>query len=194
MQDVADIDLSLFGTWPPGNDPPIQVSEAKVMAPERLGRRVQRVVLELKTAEALSPLEDYRQLLNDLTVEMREQFQLFRALRASAEALMEGADETAGKQARADAKAATDAMSLIVRTLEKIDSLQRQLARDRVEAQLREAESEDHEAIRQEFERVIEARAGEIAERLFRERSEGVEHGGGGAAGEPGTAAGARGP
>ncbi|WP_431321811.1 hypothetical protein [Rhizobium sp. YTU87027] len=61
---------------------------------------------------------------------MRDQFSAFRELRRAAEAASAGGDEGAAKLARADLKAATDAMSLIVRTLEKVDRLQRQIARD----------------------------------------------------------------
>lgn len=198
MRDIAETDLDLFGLWPPTGERKVAQPEAKpgAMAPERLGRAVERVILELKSATMPSPLEEYRLLLNELTREMREQFALFRALREKAEAAIEDGDEAAGKLARADAKAATDAMSLIVRTLEKVDSLQRQLARDRAEAEEREAEDADHDAIAREFDRVIEARATEIAEqrlRDWRERHEGAATTTYGA-GEPGAAAQARGP
>ncbi|WP_051558701.1 hypothetical protein [Allorhizobium undicola] len=89
------------------------------------------LVLEMKAADLAALNEQYARLLADLMLEMRAQFDLFRALRANAEALIDGADEALAKLARADMKAASDAISLIVRTLEKIDQLQRQLARDR---------------------------------------------------------------
>jgi hypothetical protein len=80
-------------------------------------------------------------LLNEMTAEMRDQFAAFRTLRKAAEIGASGSgDDAAAKLARADLKAATDAMSLIVRTLEKIDQLQRQFARDREQA------AEDNEA------------------------------------------------
>ena len=116
-------------------------------------------VLELKSGDALSPLDRLAALLDDLTGEMRAQFELFRKLRATAERLIDGADEAAAKAARGDAKAATDAMALIVRTLEKIDSLQRQLARDREDAALLSGEGEDEEAIKAELLRIIENQA-----------------------------------
>ncbi len=102
-------------------------------------------------------------LLADFTLEMRAQFDLFRRLRAAAEALLDGADEASAKLARADIKAATDAIALIIRTLEKIDSLQRQLARDRTEADERQQLSHDPEALRQKLALMIEAR---VAERV----------------------------
>ena len=115
--------------------------------------------LEVKSGDALSPLDRLAALLDDLTGEMRAQFELFRKLRATAEGLIEGADEAVAKAARADAKAATDAIALIVRTLEKIDSLQRQLARDREDAALLSGEGEDEEAITAELLRIIEIQA-----------------------------------
>src|SRR5690606_39784733 len=81
----------------------------------------------------------------------------------------ESGDDTAGKLARADIKAATDAMSLIVRTLEKIDSLQRQLARDREDEAERAAEANGYGAAKQRFIQMIRDRADEKARRLYEE-------------------------
>jgi len=120
-------------------------------------------VIEVKAAGA----GELDALLNEFTTEMRAQFDLFRRLRAGAEAVLDGADEALAKQARADIKAATDAIALIVRTLEKIDALLRQLERDRVDAEERALEARDPEALRDEVEALIAARveAG-VAERL----------------------------
>lgn len=105
---------------------------------------------------------------------MRQQFELFRKLRGAADALISGEDEAASKLARSDAKAATDAMALMVRTLEKIDSLQRQLARDREEAALAGGDGESDEEIRDEIRRIIdgqvEARARVLMEAWIAER------------------------
>ncbi|WP_205927745.1 hypothetical protein [Rhizobium terricola] len=131
---------------------------------ERCAARAEEAVLELKSAEAGSPVDRLTELLDDLTQEMRDQFELFRRLRTSAEGMIDGADEAAAKAARADVKAATDAIALIVRTLEKIDSLKRQLARDREDAALASGEGEDEEEIRQELLRIIEVRAEARAE------------------------------
>lgn len=106
-------------------------------------------------------------LLNEFTSEMRAQFDLFRRLRAGAESLIDGADEALAKQARADIKAATDAIALIVRTLEKIDALLRQLERDRLEAEERLIEARDPEVLRGEVQALIAARVeAEVAARL----------------------------
>lgn len=156
MDHEQDVDLALLGLSPgaegwrrpengPENGPPRGSADA--------------AALELKSGAALSPLDRLAALLDDLTGEMRAQFELFRKLRATAEALIEGADEALAKAARADAKAATDAIALIVRTLEKIDSLQRQLARDREDAVLLSGEGEDEEAIKAELLRIIETQA-----------------------------------
>ncbi len=109
------VDLSLFGCWP---------LPAVPAGAEPHG-------LEYKSADLVTLYGHYADLLNDLTQEMRAQFEQFRLLREGAEALMRGEDDAAAKLARADLKAASDAMSVIVRTLEKIDALQRQLCRDR---------------------------------------------------------------
>jgi hypothetical protein len=117
------IDLSLFGDWP--SSP--------------FGSHAD--FLEIKSADLAALNAHYADLLNDLTQEMRAQFEQFRQLREGAEALMRGDDDAAAKLARADLKAASDAMSVIVRTLEKIDALQRQLVRDR-EAEEERADSD----------------------------------------------------
>jgi hypothetical protein len=102
-----------------------------------------------------------------MTVEMRDQFAAFRRMRTAAELVLAEGDEAAGKLARADVKAATDAMSLIVRTLEKVDSLQRQLARDReIEAE-RTADEGGYEEAKARFMQMIEDRANEKAVRLY---------------------------
>ncbi len=128
---------------------------------------VEEYFLETKSGASASP-EDLRVLLNEMTAEMREQFAAFRELRRSAEAAASASgEEVAAKLARADLKAATDAMSLIVRTLEKIDQLQRQFARDR------ELAIEDHETAmglddaKTRFLKRIEERATERARQLF---------------------------
>ncbi|MBX9468269.1 MAG: hypothetical protein KL839_10610 [Rhizobium sp.] len=120
-------------------------------------------VIEVKAAGA----GDLETLLSEFTTEMRAQFDLFRRLRAGAESLLDGADEALAKQARADIKAATDAIALIVRTLEKIDALLRQLERDRLDAEERMLEARDPEVLRGEVEALIAARVEQaVAERL----------------------------
>lgn len=120
-------------------------------------------VIEVKAAGA----GDLERLLQEFTAEMRAQFDLFRRLRAGAESLIDGADEGLAKLARADIKAATDAIALIVRTLEKIDALLRQLERDRLDAEERLMEARDPEVLRGEVEALIAARVeAELAGRL----------------------------
>lgn len=119
----------------------------------------------MKAADLPDGLE-LRLLLNDMTLEMRGQFDAFRALREAC--APEGmADEAAGKQARADLKAAADAMSLIIRTLEKIDTLQRQMARDREAEADRNAEPQGYDDAKDHFLALIERRAEERAHALF---------------------------
>ena len=149
MDDGQDIVLGLLGLAPGANG---------WRGPESVGA-ADAAALEVKSTDALSPLDRLAALLDDLTQEMRDQFELFRKLRATAERLIDGADEAVAKAARTDAKAATDAIALIVRTLEKIDSLQRQLARDREDAALASGEGEDEQAITAELLRIIETQA-----------------------------------
>lgn len=166
MTDLTTFDPALFGAWP--SAPAYEERDAADgWSAGKVRLQAQRV-LETKSIEP--PREELRHLLNDMTREMREQFDYFRKLRGAADALCDaGADEAAGKLARADVKAATDAMSLIVRTLERVDSLQRQLARDRELEAERRAQTPAYEDARARFLRQIETRASEIARLLFEE-------------------------
>ena len=121
--------------------------------------RATTLLLEIKSADA-TPGDDLRRLLNDMTGEMREQFDYFRDLRRAAEIVGDtSVDEAQAKIARADVKAATDAMSLIIRTLEKVDALQRQLARDRDLELERNDGSDGHEAAKAKFLKLIDDKA-----------------------------------
>lgn len=156
--DPLAVDLALFGRW--NAAPPYRET---LPQGDPLAEDARAVVLETKSAERIrgSAADELRLLLNEMTVEMRGQFDAFRKMRMAAEGLLADGDEAAGKLARADIKAATDAMSLIVRTLEKVDSLQRQLARDGEDEAERAAEASGYgEAVR-EVERLIEARVQE---------------------------------
>jgi hypothetical protein len=164
MDDLETFDPALFGIW----ERAPTYGEPMVMDDAALRRKVRSVPLETKSAERVfDPAEELRRLLNEMTVEMRDQFATFRALRASAEKALVDGDEAAQKLARADVKAATDAMSLIVRTLEKVDGLQRQLARDREAEAERTADNEGYEAAKARFMRMIHDRAHEEAVDLF---------------------------
>lgn len=156
MDRFETIDLSLFSTFDAAEHGRAARLEGAMVS------EAERVLLELKSADQAAGAEELRLLLSEMTREMREQFAAFRSLRAAAEAQAQSGDETAQKLARADLKAATDAMSLIVRTLEKIDSLQRQLARDRAEEAERQADEGGFEEALKDVERLIEARAREL--------------------------------
>ncbi|KQV63821.1 hypothetical protein [Rhizobium sp. Root1220] len=128
MNDIESFVPELYGFWPQthayGDPVRLETEDAEARA------AAEAYFLETKSGAA-PPAEELRVLLNEMTAEMRDQFSAFRELRRAAEAASASGDEAAGKLARADLKAATDAMSLIVRTLEKVDQLQRQIARDR---------------------------------------------------------------
>lgn len=151
MDSLDRFDPGLFGLWPERcvyGDGPSKAGETD--APE------------VKSGEGG---DDLRRLLNDMTREMRAQFDYFRRLR--------GESEADGAASRTDAKAAVDAMSLIVRTLEKIDALQRQLARDREEEADRHADPAELERARDALLALIDERADERAARLADERDGG---------------------
>ncbi|MFD1746554.1 hypothetical protein ACFSE1_13865 [Rhizobium helianthi] len=164
MDAWRDVDLALFGGA--GTEEPVLGQQAK--------RAADGVLLELKSADAAASAEEQRQLLAEMMREMRAQFIAFRDLRAKAEALCEVGDEAAQKLARADLKAAGDAMSLIVRTLEKVDGLQRQLLRDREMEEERQANESGYPEAVHEVERLIEARAQELFEQWKRDFSAGT--------------------
>ncbi|OWV97080.1 hypothetical protein ATY81_21680 [Rhizobium sp. R72] len=133
MIDIESFEPELYGFWPQrrvcGDPLHLEADDAEA----RAAAEAKACFLETKSGPA-SPAEELRVLLNEMTAELRDQFSAFRELRRAAEAASAGGDEAAAKLARADLKAATDAMSLIVRTLEKVDQLQRQIARDREQA------------------------------------------------------------
>jgi hypothetical protein len=172
MNDIETFDPTLFGSWPPlGGHQAMSgwSAEDDLRQPELL-------FLETKTAEP--PQEALRILMNDMTQEMRDQFDYFRKLRTVAEAMTDGeVDDAAAKLARADVKAATDAMSLIVRTLEKVDSLQRQLSRDRDLEAERNADRPGYEDAKARLLDLIEQKANERAEVIVAERRGNAEAG-----------------
>ncbi len=164
MDDPNMFDPALSGCWP---ERPAYGDEV-VMDDPGMAAEVRGVPLETKSAEpAISPADELRRLLNDMTREMRDQFSTFREMRRAAEKALEDGDEAGQKLARADVKAATDAMSLIVRTLEKIDGLQRQLARDRADEAEREVDRSGYDEAKARFVKMIKDRADETALRLY---------------------------
>lgn len=159
-----DIDLDLFGVAaaPAGYDGFAQrrALYAEPAAP----------LLDTK-AQAADPLADMQTMLVEMTKELRERFQRFQGEKALAERAADAAgDEAARKLAQADAKAAIEAVSLIVRTLEKIDGLQRVLAAERIAAEEAAGGPDDLEALAAEFERLVEDK---VAERLRARMAEG---------------------
>jgi hypothetical protein len=165
MSDIETFDPALFGSWPPlvGHQAMSGWSAGEDLVETEL------LFLETKTAEP--PQEALRVLMNDMTQEMRDQFDYFRKLRTVAEGMTGGdIDDAAAKLARADVKAATDAMSLIVRTLEKVDSLQRQLSRDRDLEAERNADRPGYEDAKARLLELIEQKANERAEVIVAER------------------------
>lgn len=162
MTNSDTCDPVLYSAWPErpayvGDDMPDTAPETKSRA-------------DKLAAEDAARNGELRQMLNEMTEEMRDQFHLYRTLRQESEAALLGAaDDAPGKQARADVKAATDQLSLIVRTLERIDALQRVLAEEREAlAAEEETDTEDYEAAVAHFLKRID----ELAEQKCRARLE----------------------
>ncbi|MBD8553183.1 hypothetical protein IFT84_01455 [Rhizobium sp. CFBP 8762] len=133
--DVPDIDSGLFG-----------------------------LVLDTKAGPS-DPTADYQDMLAAMTRELRERFQAFQQQRLIAERLAadEEAGEAARKGAQADAKAASDTLLLMVRILEKIDTLQRAVAHDREARAETDFDGQAYDRLRAEFGVLVEARAKELA-------------------------------
>lgn len=168
MDHLDQFDPALFGTWAERLHYSDAHENGSVPRDTMLAEAAQTAILETKSVEeSLEPSEALRRLLNEMTVEMRDQFSTFRRLRTAAEQALDHGDDAAQKLARADVKAATDAMSLIVRTLEKVDALQRQLSRDRALEAERTADEGNYEDAKTRFMAVIEERAHEQAIELF---------------------------
>ncbi|WP_083198149.1 hypothetical protein [Pararhizobium polonicum] len=162
MTSDLDFDPALFGLWPKA---PVYDGWPRQAADARLEEIARRVILETK---AVSPLDDLQDMLNGMTRELREQMEQFRRLRRIVDEKVEAAGEEIDRKAiQADAKASIDAMSVIVRTLEKIDSLQRTIAHDRqVQAETTFDEG-SYKAFVAEIDLRVERRAGELAARII---------------------------
>ncbi|WP_281037356.1 MULTISPECIES: hypothetical protein [unclassified Rhizobium] len=162
MTSFRNCDLTLHGVWPEecayGGEGRLET------APETKSRA------DKLAAEDAARNGELRQMLNELTVEMRDQFYMYRNLRQASEAaLLATAEDASGKQARADVKAATDQLSVVVRTLERIDVLQRLLAEERAALSGEdETDNEDYEAAVVYFLKRID----ELAEQKCRARLE----------------------
>ncbi|MDQ0319593.1 Sec-independent protein translocase protein TatA [Pararhizobium capsulatum DSM 1112] len=158
MTTDLEFDPDVFGYWPAA---PVYdgVCEDRW---EWLADVAGQVVLDTKAQSAGSSLDELQDMLNGMTKELKQQLQQFQTLRQAANAaLSENGGEIDRKVVQADAKASLEAMSLLIRTLEKIDSLQRTIAHDRrVEA---EGADESLDALVAEFDTRVEQRAGELA-------------------------------
>lgn len=123
--------------------------------------------LELKADESAA-LAEMAGLLTRMRSELDQQFQTFVHLRDGAmRRAGEDLPDAEAKLARADLKAAVEALSVIVRTLEKVDQLERQLARDRAEFEAAPESREAYNMLWGEVEALIEARVKErLAERV----------------------------
>lgn len=158
MDSALTVDLDLFGVSP---EPAAYdgLAERRVLLEGGAA-----VLLDTKAAAPGDTFLDMQAMLLEMTKELRERFQRFQSQKVLAEQDADAAaDEVARKVAQTDAKAAIEAVSLIVRTLEKIDSLQRTLVSERAEAEATRGEPEDEAALRAEFDRLIEKR---VKERL----------------------------
>lgn len=153
MSDADDFDPALAGAWPVGRDAVYRPDIAEV---------VEGLLLETKSEP--SPAEALQSLLNEMQDELKAQFDVFKKIRVDAEKRLGGTDEGEIKLAKADVKSASDALSLIVRTIEKVDGLQRTLAEDRMRAEEESFDDDAYQKLLADIERKIEQRAEEIAE------------------------------
>lgn len=103
-------------------------------------------------------------LMRRMKAELESQFALFSTAREQAERRL-GLDlpEAELKLCRADLKAAVDALSVIVRTLEKVDEMERRIMRDQQDLAAMPGSEADYDRLFASVEAAIEAR---VAERL----------------------------
>jgi hypothetical protein len=178
MFDPIDFDPALAVLWPPGQARPAPYGAG---CGQDLDAAVKSVWLETKAAAEPSAAEETQRLLNDMTTELTAQFEVFRRIRSDAEAKLAAGDENEQKLAKADIKAAIDALSLITRTIEKVDGLQRSLARDLEMAAQQDFSDADYQEMLAGIERKINDRAEERMRAWLAER----EADGGTATGPP---------
>lgn len=155
MIDEIEFDPALVGAWPVGHEPAYDPG---------LEEEVRAVLLETKSKP--SPKEELQNLLNDMQDELKAQFDVFRKIRADAQAHLDGTEEAEIKLAKADVKSASDALSLIVRTIEKVDGLQRTLAEERMRAEEESFDDAAYQALLNDIDRKIAERVEERARRL----------------------------
>ena len=150
MIDEIEFDPALFGDWPVGRG----------NANTSPGGEVRAVLLETKSEP--SPMEAMELLLNDMRKELKAQFELYQKIRTQAEARIDGADEAEMKLGKADAKAAIEALSVIVRAIEKVDGLQRTLAEERMRADEEKFDDAAYEELLAEIDRRISEQAAKL--------------------------------
>jgi hypothetical protein len=169
-----DEDLALFGVEPQADYDGFRGCGADLAGGAAL-------LLDTKAEAPCDPFLDMQAMLLEMTMHVRVRFLRFqRHTGVAARVAGAAVDVAARKLAQTDAKAAIEAVSLIVRTLEKIDSLQRTLIAERVEAEAAAGLPEDEAALAEEFDRLVEAR---VKERLDAAKEEWLrEDGAGGAA------------
>lgn len=154
METERAVDIELFGVLP---EPGVYDGLSGHAAVFEGGAAL---LLDTKAEGPGDPFLDMQAMLLEMTKELRERFQRFQSQKALAERDADAAeDEAARKTAQTDAKAAIEAVSLIVRTLEKIDSLQRTLIAERAAAEA--GDPDDEEALMAEFDRLVDARVKE---------------------------------
>ena len=163
-----DFDPELFGFWPKA---PVYDGMGASEADATRQETARRLILDTK-AEVFSPLDGLQDMLNEMTRELREQMQQFQRLRKAAEEKMALVEEEIDRKAiQADAKASIEAMSVIVRTLEKIDGLQRTIAHDRQMLAEQDFDEVAYEKLQAEFNDRIESRAQDIAREREQQRA-----------------------
>jgi hypothetical protein len=164
-----DIAPGLYGAW--GEDGYCGRADAAAISPAPLPAQRMRhmahdlareLTLELKSAEAIAGGAGLRSLLNEATEELKEQLRLFQRLRIDAARMLED-PEGDQKLARADLKAATDAIALIVRTLDKTDELQRKIDDAGEAERTRHVDDATLDRLCDDLNRHIADRAGELA-------------------------------
>lgn len=165
-----EIDPGLYGAWGEGGYCGGSPPRSSAPDPDRRTRHMaqdlaRELALEIKSAEAMAAGADLRSLLNAATEELKEQLRLFQRLRRQAADLLDDPDGDQ-KLARADLKAATDAISLIVRTLDKTDELQRKIDDAGEADRARHVDDETLDQLCQNLNRHIADRAGQLARDL----------------------------
>ena len=170
MTSDLDFDPELFGFW---SKAPVYDGLRPRRGEAELEAIARHVILDTK-AERTS-LDDLQDMLNGMTKELREQMQQFQRLREAArERETEAEDDIDRKLIQADAKASIEAMSLIVRTLEKIDSLQRTIVRDRELQAEQNLDEEGYNALVREFNNRVEERVRQLLRAEKRRENDGT--------------------